>query len=258
MKSQSYAVKFKKFIQYLEGQGGDISDPLLEMRFEKLFCHTGGNEVNHIMTWYDTQREKVTMGVERIPLSECREWSLDHESGSFVHSSGEFYRVDGIRISKSTSREVSGGWDQPILTQVGYDGGILGLLRCRSKGVPYYLVEAKCEPGNYNFIQISTTVQATFSNLKRAHKGAQTPYSNFFLDTKKFDAELIFDRWMSEDGGRLYNKRNRSMIVEIPEDSAVEIIDDRYRWVSLYSLMHLVANHDAVVAPHIRGILAGV
>ena len=41
------------------------------------------------------------------------------------------------------------------IKQTGWDGGILGILRKRFDGVPHYLVEAKCEPGNPNMVQIS-------------------------------------------------------------------------------------------------------
>lgn len=257
MKIDQYNQKYQQFIQAYSELGGDLTDDLLELKFERLLDFSIEGGVEGILQWYEDECNKCQMTVERIPLAECKQWTYD-KKGSLVHSSGEFYRVDGIRVSKSTSREVSGGWDQPILTQVGYDGGILGLLRKRIDGIPHYLVEAKIEPGNYNLVQISTTVQATFSNLKRAHNGSSTPYSEYFLNTVENSGRVIFDRWMSEDGGRLLNKRNKSMIVEIPEGHQVELLEQRYRWVTLYQLVKLTREADAIVAPHIRGILSGV
>ncbi len=257
MENNDYQTSLKVFEQcYKAFSGGD--DTSLEFKFERLFSFGDKEELNEVLTWYNEQCAKCNMKIDLIPLKECKEWSFDESTGSYVHSSGEFFRVDGLRVSNTSSREVTGGWDQPILTQVGYDGGILGLLRQRINGVPHYLVEAKIEPGNYNLVQISTTVQATFSNLKRAHKGNSTPYSEYFLETAKMEAKVLFDRWMSEDGGRLYNKRNRSMIVEVNENFDLDIQSDRYRWVTLYQLIQLVATQDAIVAPHIRGILSGI
>jgi len=257
MHKNDYQTKLQVFEQCYKTLGGE-SDASLEFKFERLFSLGEKNEFESILTWYKAQCAKCNMKIDLIPLNECREWGFDEPTGSYVHSSGEFFRVDGLRVSNTSTREVTGGWDQPILTQVGYDGGILGLLRQRINGIPYYLVEAKVEPGNYNLVQISTTVQATFSNLKRAHKGNSTPYSEYFLETKKMGAKVMFDQWMSEDGGRLYNKRNRSMIVEIPEDLHLNIESDRYRWVTLHQLIRLVVSQNAIVAPHIRGILSGV
>jgi oxidase EvaA len=257
MKKNDYQSSLRVFKNFYTTLGG-VDDWSLEFKFERLFSFGGKGDFDVLLTWYKEQCAKCNMKIDLIPLQECREWSFDEKSGSYVHSSGEFFSVDGLRVSNTSSREVIGGWDQPILTQVGYDGGILGLLRKRFNGVPHYLVEAKIEPGNYNLVQISTTVQATFSNLKRAHKGSATPYSEYFLETDKMGAKVLFDRWMSEDGGRLYNKRNRSMIVEIHENFDLNIHAERYRWVTLYELIQLVVSQDAIVAPHIRGILSGI
>ncbi len=258
MTNNDYQTRLIAFERFYKTLGGEESKQALEFKFERMFLLGEKNEFESILSWYKAHCSKCNMKIDHIPLKECREWSFDELTGSYVHSSGEFFRVDGLRVSNSSTREVTGGWDQPIFTQVGYDGGILGLLRQRINGVPHYLIEAKIEPGNYNLVQISTTVQATFSNLKQAHKGNATPYSEYFLDTENMGGKVLFDKWMSEDGGRLYNKRNRSMIVELPENIQLSIKFDRYRWATLYQLIQLVARQNAIVAPHIRGILAGI
>ncbi|NOU03473.1 MAG: response regulator receiver protein [Novosphingobium sp.] len=238
---------------------GDLA-PAAEWRAEFLFesatdhCRFGSTA--DTLAWYEGCAAANSMTTARIPLSECRDWAFDPDSGSLVHASGEFFRVDGVRTFASPTREVEGGWDQPFLTQVGFDGGILGLLRQRFDGVPHYLVEAKAEPGNYRTVQITTTIQATFSNLKRAHGGKGTPYAELFTDPGTHGATVLADQWMSEDGGRLFNKRNRTMLVELPEDCDVPLIAARYRWVSLFQLKQLLAEQDAIVSPHIRGVLA--
>lgn len=227
-----------------------------EFIFESLADECLFGSAADTLAWYEAQVAANQMTSQMIPLAECRQWSIDPASGSLVHSSGEFFRVDGVRTHASPTREVEGGWDQPILTQVGYDGGILGLLRQRFDGVPHYLVEAKAEPGNYRVVQITTTIQATFSNLKRAHLGKGTPYAEFFTAPAENGARVLVEQWMSEDGGRLFNKRNKTMLVELPEGRELPLISERYRWVSLFQLKQLLASQDAIVAPHIRGVLA--
>ncbi|PHR21877.1 MAG: response regulator receiver protein [Sphingopyxis sp.] len=236
----------------------DLTPFAVETLFECLRDESLFGSVDDVKAWYQSQLDKNQMASTMIPLRDCRGWSICSETGSIVHESGEFFRVDGIRVNASPSREVVRGWDQPILTQVGYDGGILGLLRKRFDDVPHYLVEAKAEPGNYNIVQITTTIQATFSNLKRAHKGKNTPYAEFFTDPEANGATVLIDQWMSEDGGRLNNKRNKTMLVEIPENASLKLIDSRYRWVSLFQLKSLSLTEDAIIAPHIRGVLAVV
>ena len=55
------------------------------------------------------------------------------------------------------------------------------MIRKKIKGIPHYLTEAKFEPGNYNKIQISPSVQATYSNLNRVHKGKKNSTLNLIL-----------------------------------------------------------------------------
>jgi dTDP-4-dehydro-6-deoxy-alpha-D-glucopyranose 2,3-dehydratase len=226
-----------------------------ELMFESLDDRSLFGPVQAVRDWYESSRAACTMVVDPIPLAECRQWAICPETGSMVHDSGAFFRVDGLRVGNSTDREVVGGWDQPILTQVGYDGGILGLVRKRIDAVPHYLVEAKAEPGNYNLVQITTTIQATFSNLARAHKGKGTPYAELFTEPDAHGAEVLVDIWMSEDGGRLNHKRNRTMMVEISEGVDLRLVAERYRWVSWHQLRTILMTDDAIVAPHLRGLL---
>ena len=234
------------------------SDSFSELKFEALHDFSNQGPIEDVVRWYYDLVKNSSMKMTQIPLQDCKNWSVDKTTGAIVHSSGEFFRVEGYRITGTNSREVTTGWDQPFLTQQGFNGGILGLLRQRIDGIPHYLVEGKEEPGNYNIVQISPTVQATFSNLKQAHKGNKTSYSGMFLEPEKFPVTILFDQWTSEDGGRLFNKRNRSMLIEIDESETVPLVSERFRWVSLYQLKKLIHEHNAIVAPHIRGILSGV
>lgn len=256
MIKNSYINKRTDYFNFLESQG-HVIDSLTELKFEALIDDYSLYTTEEILEWYMNYKNSPEMSIEQIPLSECREWSLDPKSGSIRHSSGEFYSVDGFRIIGSKSREVKNGWDQPLLTQTGFDGGILGLIRQRKNHVPHYLVEAKEEPGNYNIVQISPTLQATFSNLKKAHLGRSPSYSDIFLNPMDHPVKILFDQWTSEDGGRLFNKRNRSMLIEYDENINLECISDRFRWMTLYQIKKLIRDEDAIIAPHIRGIISG-
>ena len=55
-------------------------------------------------------------------------------------------------------------WDQPFIKQIGYKE-YNRTYRATIKDVPHYLIDAKFEPGNYNDIQLSPSLQATYSNL---------------------------------------------------------------------------------------------
>lgn len=252
-----YSKNLEMFLEYLSNIDCEV-DEFSEFKFEALRDFSIKGTEEELLEWYWSLVESCAMQAKQIPLSECKEWSIDSTTGSIEHSSGEFFRVQGYRITGTKTREVSSGWDQPFLTQQGFDGGILGLVRQRFNGIPHYLIEGKEEPGNYNVVQISTTVQATFSNLKQAHNGGQTNYKDMFLRPQDYPVKVLFDQWTSEDGGRLYNKRNRSMLIEYSEHEYLPIVSSRFKWVSLYQLKKLIREQNAIVAPHVRGILSGV
>lgn len=252
-----YKDKLEQYLSFLQDNNFNVNE-FTEFKFESLEDFSIKGNERELLEWYWDLVNTSTMVVKKIPLHECRQWRLNERTGCIEHESGEFFRVEGYRITGTKSREVTSGWDQPFLTQEGYDGGILGLVRQRIKGIPHYLIEGKEEPGNYNLVQISPTVQATFSNLKRAHKGKSTNYADLFLNPDKYPVHIILDQWTSEDGGRLFNKRNRSMLIEFEEDERLELVSERFKWVSLYQIKKLIREQNAIVAPHMRGIIAGL
>ncbi len=257
MQKITYKEGLKTYLDFLRNIDIRI-DIFTEFKYESLadFCLKGS--IDELLFWYNKQVEDCQMKVEKIPLEDCRKWHFSKKEGCISHESGDFFRVEGYRVTGTKNREVTYGWDQPFLTQEGHDGGILGLIRKRFEGIPHYLIEAKQEPGNFNIVQVSTTVQATFSNLRRAHKGNATLYSQYFLNPEKFPVTVILDQWMSEDGGRLFNKRNRVMLLEYDENASFEIQEDRFKWVSLFQLKQLIAHENAIIAPHIRSVIAAL
>jgi oxidase EvaA len=229
----------------------------LEASFEALNDWSLFYTLAELKEWFETKRNSSTMQLEEVGINKLKDWSIDPKTGNISHFSNDFFIVRGLKVSIK-SREVNNGWDQPIVEQVGYDGGILGIIRKRFDGVPHYLCEAKTEPGNYGHVQLSPTIQATFANLNQSHRGRK-PYFTEYFDKDNFvkGSKVLFDAWMAEDGGRLYNKRNRGILIELPESHKIKLPTDNFVWASLYQIKHLM-REDAWINPHIRGILAHV
>jgi len=141
-----------------------------------------------------------------------------------------------------------------MFTEPGFDGGILGLLKKRINNTPHYLVNAKFEPGNYNFIQLSPTVQATFSNIKKAHKGRNVKFINFFKSPNKNNCKIIFKQWVSEEGGRLRNKRNLGIVLEHLGNDNLDI-DIDFKWITLKQIKELILEN-AMINPHLRTLVS--
>jgi len=253
-----YEFQLKNYINQIKPFVNAHIDPhQIEGAFESLNDWSLFHTLGEVKNWFDHKRNTAEMVVQEIPLKEVRGWIIDADNGNIRHESNDFFVIHGIRVSTST-RETGVGWDQPIVTQVGYDGGILGLIRKKFNGVPHYLCEAKKEPGNYGKVQLSPSLQATYANLKKAHLGRKPYFSEYFETTEKFKHfKILFSAWLAEDGGRLYLKRNKGILLEVPEDFKIDLPTDNFIWLSLYQIKNLL-NEDAWVNPHIRGILAHV
>lgn len=235
--------------------GLENDDLRIETQVESLKDWSLTGSLEDLESWYKEQKIACSMTIEDIPLSECKGWELCSKTGFIKHQSGDFFQVQGVRVSQKNEREIAGGWDQPILTQIGYDGGLLGILRKRIDGIPHYLIDAKAEPGNPDLVQISPTLQATFSNLKKAHGGRKPHFSEFFETPDEVGGKVLFSQWMSEDGGRLHLKRNKGMLVEVDDSVQLPDLPKTFKWVSLYQLKSLIKKN-SWVNPHIRGIIS--
>lgn len=251
----TFAQALADYRSFLTDRSLELTDLRLETQVESLQDWSVHGSLDALKQWFAEQKEHGSLILEDIPLSECREWSLNEETGYIAHSSGDFFYIQGVRVKKSDGREVVGGWDQPMMTQVGYNGGLLGILRKRFNDIPHYLIEAKAEPGNPDGVQISPTLQATFSNLKKAHGGRKPHFAEYFETPKEMGGQVLFDQWMSEDGGRLHLKRNKGMLVEVPPDAPLQDLPPSFKWVSLFQLKSLI-KENSWVNPHIRGIIS--
>lgn len=253
MNFEETVLSYKTFLD--ANELAQLDNLRVETQVESLKDWSSQASVADVEAWYLEQQANCTMTIEDIPLADCRGWSLDQDTGFVKHESNDFFVVQGVRVGLSTNREVGGGgWDQPILTQVGFDGGLLGIIRQFKQGIPYYLVEAKAEPGNPDLVQISPTLQATFSNLKQAHGGKKPRFAEYFEEAQEKGFVIHFNQWMSEDGGRLHLKRNKGMLVEIPTDHEIEY-PETFKWLSLYQIKTLIKKY-SWVNPHIRGIIS--
>ena len=209
------------------------------------------NKLDYVIEWFNKKREESDMIVEEIGIKDLEKWNIDEKSGNIIHDSKGFFEVIGVKVSNTFDREVGKeGWTQPIIAK--NPGGILGILMKKINGIPHYLLQAKAEPGNIGKLQLSPTLQATTSNLLKAHGGIRPLFAEYFDEPK--NAKIIYAKWQSEDGGRFHLKSNYNMIVEVNEDEEL-IIPDSFIWVTLFQIKQLLKIEN-FVGPHIRGIIS--
>ena len=97
-------------------------------------------------------------------------------------------------------------------------------------------------------------MQATFSNIKKAHKGKNVKFINLFKSPKKNSCKIIFKQWVSEEGGRLRNKRNLGIVLEHLGNDKLEIESD-FKWITLKQIKELILEN-AMINPHLRTLVS--
>ena len=200
------------------------------------------------LIWINERRNSVAVKIELVPFSNLKKWKFEDIKGNLVHESGKFFGIEGIKINTNWGNIAS--WTQPIINQP--EIGFLGIITKKINGILHFLMQAKIEPGNINFVQLSPTLQATKSNYSRVHGGKPPLYLEYFNGEKK--VEILLDQLQSEQGSRFLKKRNRNMIIEIQED--IPLYDD-FCWLTLGQIKSLISL-DNLVNMDTRTVISGI
>ena len=203
-----------------------------------------------ILSWLDEARKKIGFTAELIGLDEVEGWNRDAATGNISHRVGEFFSIEGVRITAGSAREVS-RWDQPIFNQK--EGGILALVAQRSGTQIRFLLNAKAEPGNIGTLQLAPSIQCTWSNLNRAHQGRLPPLAELLDDGTPCTS--IYEAFHNEEGGRFWRKSNSNRLLLVESDVALSFDSESFVWASLTQIKAL-ALVDNVLSPFVKTIIA--
>jgi len=210
----------------------------------------GLNSTDEIISWIEKHKSDSQVSVEQVPLKLLKKWNFEKQTGNLVHESGKFFFIEGLEVETDWGTKPK--WDQPIINQP--EVGILGILTKKINGILHFLMQAKNEPGNLNKIQISPTLQATKSNYTRVHKGKKPSFLEYFNGEKK--VLILLDQLQSEQGGRFLKKRNRNIIIEVPENESLPETDN-FIWLTLGQIKSLLT-HDNLVNMDSRSVISGI
>jgi oxidase EvaA len=200
------------------------------------------------LEWLEHHRKKIHVHIEQILFSDLRKWYFDKNTGNLHHESRRFFSIEGAYIK--TNYGFVSEWSQPIINQP--EIGILGIITREINGILYFLMQAKIEPGNINYVQLSPTLQATKSNYTKIHKGESPEYLEYFIDKSK--SRVLLDQLQSEQGARFLKKRNRNIIIEVNEDIPLK---DNFCWLTLGQIIRLM-EYDNVVNMDTRTVISGI
>lgn len=199
--------------------------------------------------WLRVVREQASLDTMIVSLNAIDGWKCDPVNGNICHETGRFFCITGVHVRHRVGMEEL-EWDQPMILQP--ETGILGILAKEINGVLHFCLQAKEEPGNIGNVQLSPTVQATYSNYTGVHGGARPVFLDQFIDLEK--AHLLFAKLQTEDGGRFLYKSNRNMVVIAGDDFSLEL-PDGFIWLTLRQIIALM-KRDNLLNACTRSILS--
>src|SRR5258708_34791258 len=204
-----------------------------------------------LVDWLEARRKDVPFSAELIPLRDVAGWN-QADNGNIFHTTGQFFRIEGVRVRSAPGvREIS-GWDQPILTQS--EGGILALLCRETQGAGVeFLLQGKADPGNNGYLQFCPTIQSTWENI-RGLKGAKRAAFAEYLDPSE-NVRTIYRSKHNEEGSRFWQKSNENMILFIVDADRLTFNELAYRWASLSQIKEMMLL-DNIVGPYVRTVVA--
>jgi len=223
----------------------------LESRLGQLLSQVDDDDSPHsiadLIQWLDDMKAQNHIFQKRVGLNCLADWSMS-SNGYLSHKNGKFFKIVGLHVT-SSAREVK-TWDQPILDNVGT--GIIGLLKTRIKGVPYFLMQAKAEVGNRNGVQLGPTVQFTQENYVDNEKLKKPFLYEEFHEPKNFI--VIKETRQSEEGARFYMEQHVHKILFLPDHLTLDLPSE-YQWLS-YGQIRYFINLGEYVNSCARSILA--
>ncbi len=205
-------------------------------------------EIDSALKWINDQNKAVEVSVKKVDFKKLDKWYFSKDHAKIAHETGKFFSIDGIRINTTWGNITE--WDQPIINQP--EIGFLGFIVKKINGVLHFLVQAKIEPGNVNYVQLSPTLQATRSNFQQAHQGRKPLYLEYFKNASK--EEILIDQLQSEQGARFLKKRNRNIIIKIDGDIEMH---ENFIWLTLGQLKSLM-QIDNIVNMDTRTVISGI
>lgn len=206
------------------------------------------NTTNEILDWVKKRNQEVNVNIKRISFDTMNNWALDKERGAIVHSSNKFFSIEGLEVVTNYGERKT--WDQPIINQP--EIGYLGFITKVYKGILYFLIQTKIEPGNVNYVQLSPTIQATKSNYTQVHGGKSPKYLEYFVNATT--EEILIDQLQSEQGARFLQKRNRNIIIKVEKD--VTPLED-FKWLTLGQIK-LLMQRDNIINMDTRTVISGI
>jgi oxidase EvaA len=188
-------------------------------------------------------RKKTPFEIRSIDLNQCINWIYDNDSGFIKNSDDSFFDIRGY--DSDNPKLIA----SPLIFQP--EIGELVLFSTIIDNQLFFLVQAKAEPGNVDLFQLTTTIQATKSNLQMKHKGKSPLYSSI-LKYQDIAENTILDYELQEPSNFFYKKNNRNRIILL---DSIEVINDNFIFLNFLQIKEFI-RADYLVSPSLKSVIS--
>lgn len=150
-----------------------------------------------------------------LPLHELSDWEI--RDGEFVCKYPYPFKVVFCDIAIE-GREVK-RWTQPLFEATGI--ATFGLICCEDEEKLKFLVKAMPEAGCLDMLELGPTVQREAAVLSQKDDAV----SRFFFKRLAQGENVIFDQFLSEEGGRFYHEQNRNVLLKVEREELPDLPD---------------------------------
>jgi len=189
-----------------------------------LFSYNNNKEIINKISVFDKQNNQK---INLTNLANLKSWK--YHDKKIINLNKEFFSIIGIKTI-TNSREIK-SWDQPIIRE--YHNGIVGFIVKKIHNSLHYYMQIVKEPGYKKPLLTGTICVKDF--------GIKNYKDNFFINIlkKKKKSKILFNKTLSEEGGRFFHKQNQNIVIEIKNE--INIVQKKnFMWLSHNQMVDLI------------------
>lgn len=179
------------------------------------------NKINNYKMFSDVKSEFVK-------LTDLQNWIVSDKDVKYIQPYPYKVIFCSITIEGREVRE----WTQPLFAAEGK--ALFGLFIRERNGKKEFLVKLKHEIGCFDIVELAPTVQ-----LEAIHLEAFDSIEKLFCEKLKNNKDVLFDHYLSEEGGRFYHEENRNVLIGL-ESEEIDYLPEEYMWLDFKTLNYLV------------------
>ena len=194
------------------------------------------NKINNHKMFSDVESEFVK-------LTDLQNWIISNKEIKCIYPYPYKVIFCNIAIEGREVRE----WTQPLFAAEGQ--ALFGLFIRENNNKKEFLVKIKHEIGCFDVVELAPTVQ-----LETIHLEPLDSIENLFNEKLKNNDGVLFDHYLSEEGGRFYHEENRNVLIVLNKNE-IDYLPEEYMWLDFKTLNYLVQFNN-VLNIQLRNLLA--